>query len=211
MAHVYLPLARTKDLVSQDVDGEVLVFDMHTNRAIRLNATAAEVWRKADGTRSVEQIAAALGLDRAADVSEDLVWLALDLLEKEGLIDAPAGDTPRKVMSRREVGMRLGAAALLLLPMVSKLTVPAAAQVGGSIAPAACASCVVLSSGDPSPCATVSDGLGGQVDCSTYTGLCHNGNSCNAGGTPATTTCSACASQVFGGGGQNNAWHSGAV
>ena len=209
MAHVYLPLARTKDLVSQDVDGEVLVFDMNTNRAIRLNDTAARVWRAADGTRSVEQIAASIGLETAAEMTEDLAWLAVELLEKEGLLET-AADAPRKTMSRREVGMRLGAAALLLLPVATKLVVPAAAQVGGSIAPAACANCVLLS-GDATPCATVSDGGAGTVNCSSYQGLCHNGNSCNAGGTPVTTTCTACATQDFGGGVGNNAWHSGAV
>lgn len=195
----YSPLARATNTITQDVDGDLLVYDMSTNKAIRLNATAAAVWRAADGTRTVSQIAAGLGLDAAPGVADDLVVLSLEMLAKEGLLQNPviSADGPR--MSRREMALRLGAAAALALPLVKGLVVPTSAQVG--TVPLACQSCID-SSNQGSNCGV----------CATVTGTCFNNNGCSNGGASISSTCTGCADWNFVGGfsepGQshNNTW-----
>ncbi|MCV4613842.1 PqqD family protein, partial [Escherichia coli] len=61
MSTPYFPKARTGGLVTQDFDKELLVYDLQTDRAHCLNETAAAVWRACDGTKSVNEIAAAVG------------------------------------------------------------------------------------------------------------------------------------------------------
>ena len=70
------PVSRKNDLVVQEHDGEILIYDLTHNRALCLNETSARVWRACDGINSVEDISKAVG-------SEDLVWLALAELKKE--------------------------------------------------------------------------------------------------------------------------------
>ena len=46
------PLGRTNGILSESVDGEVLVYDQTRDMAFRLNQTAALVWRSCDGERT---------------------------------------------------------------------------------------------------------------------------------------------------------------
>lgn len=193
MSVEYRPVSITKDVVTQQVGNEWLVYDGSSGRAARLNAAAAEVWKACDGQRTVAQIARELSGVGVPAVSTDVVWLALEQLEREGLV-APAGPAvTAPQISRRQLAKRMGAAALLVLPMVMAMNVTLSAQ--GTV-PSACLQCLNLPQGDASGCGV----------CAAVSGLCVNGNSCNAGGTPVTTTCTGCATQAFGGGGSNNAW-----
>lgn len=186
-------LARNTKIVVQELDADVLVYNTDSGRAVRLNATAAAVWRTADGTRTAAQIAQQIAADTRADISVDLVFSALELREKEGLLQTAAVAVPaRPKISRRELGVRLGAAALVLLPAVSALTVPASAQVS---VPLACQSCIDTSN-PGSPCGV----------CADITGTCFNNNGCSTGGASASMTCTACVTYLFSGQPGNNTW-----
>jgi hypothetical protein len=50
------PIARIEELVTQEIDGELLVYDVRTNKAHQLTETAAFVWKNCDGTKSIEDI-----------------------------------------------------------------------------------------------------------------------------------------------------------
>ena len=68
-------------------------------------------------------------LDEAAD--EDLVWAALDELEKAQLLDAPTGrSADDNRISRRRLVRRLGlvGAMALLIPVVSSIVAPEPAE-----------------------------------------------------------------------------------
>lgn len=195
MANEYRPLARNTNVVTQEVDGELLVYDMGTNKAVGLNSTAATVWRAADGIRTVSEIGAMLGLEGRRGEAEDLVWLALELLEKEGLVEpwsTPEAGSMKRI-SRRELGMRLGVAALLLLPIASVLSVPTSAQTGS--VPLACQSCID-NSGATNNCGV----------CATISGTCYNNNGCSNGGATAILTCDDCVTYSFAGPQANNTW-----
>ncbi len=74
-----IPPPRRSDLIEEELDGEVILFDPRDGNTHRLNQTALVVWRKCDGRRSAQQIAEQLthtydvGFDTALDHVEQLV------------------------------------------------------------------------------------------------------------------------------------------
>ena len=121
------PAAREGELVVQEVMEEILVYDLKRHQAHCLNRAAAFVWRHCDGRRSVPCLARLLGQELGAPVSEQVVWLALDQLDRrrllEGRLARPAG-TVR--VSRRELMRKLGLAGAAL-PWVASIAAPKAA------------------------------------------------------------------------------------
>jgi len=117
--------ARKEGLVIQEMPDEVLVFDLEINKAHCLNETSAFVWKACDGKNSVADITKLFGDKSGTLVPEDLVWLALDQLKKENLIE----NTNEIVvdfngMSRREVIRKVGLASVVALPLISSLVAP---------------------------------------------------------------------------------------
>jgi hypothetical protein len=115
-----LPLARTEKLIIKEIDDEVLVYDLTADKAHCLNHTAALVWKNCDGEKSVRDIESALSADAGKPVDENVVWLALEQLEKFNLLAKAA--TPPAVfagMNRRQVMRGLSLAAIALPAVVS--------------------------------------------------------------------------------------------
>ena len=125
------PVARTTGLVIQDVPDEVLVYDMETNKAHCLNKTAAMVWKSCDGTRSVSQIAEFVGAQSGEKVADDLVWLAIDQLSDNDLLEKPV-KAEFKGISRRDVIKRIGLTSMVALPIIASLVAPPTALAVGS-------------------------------------------------------------------------------
>jgi hypothetical protein len=118
------PMIRQQDLVVQDLNNEVLIYDLKRDKAFCLNETAAVVWRACDGSNTVESIGRQLG-------DEDIAWLTLNDLKKLKLIEHTI-TTPVKFngMSRREILTKISVGSILALPMIAALYAPAAAQAG---------------------------------------------------------------------------------
>lgn len=127
------PVARTTGLVIQDVPDEVLVYDMETNKAHCLNKTAAMVWKSCNGTRSVSQIAEFVGAQSGEKVADDLVWLAIDQLSSNDLLEKPV-KAEFKGISRRDVIKRIGLTSMVALPIIASLVAPPTALAVGSCA-----------------------------------------------------------------------------
>ncbi|HKO96935.1 MAG TPA: PqqD family protein [Pyrinomonadaceae bacterium] len=128
-----LPLARKDSLVIKEVENETLVYDLESDQAHCLNDTAAQIWKNCDGRTTVTDISQQLSKGLNAPVDENVVWLAIDQLEKFKLLEAPVAKPAAYSggMSRRQVVRALGVAAIML-PMVTSIVVPTAAQ-GGSV------------------------------------------------------------------------------
>ena len=113
------PLARSDELVVEELGDEVLVYDQTTNQAHSLGADAARVWRACDGTRNSDALGAELGLDA------ETVDRALDELRISNLLGDQAG------LSRRDLGVKAakvgGAAAVAPLIVSLAAPLPAAA------------------------------------------------------------------------------------
>ncbi len=121
-----LPLARTDQLIVKEVDDEVLVYDLNTDQAHCLNKTAAMVWRNCDGGNSVADITRLLETDSNANVDENVVWLAMDELQKFSLLQhSVAKPIELGGMTRRQLMRSLGLAAVAL-PVIVSIVSPTA-------------------------------------------------------------------------------------
>ncbi len=120
------PKARREGLLIEELPTELLVYDQKRHQAHCLNASAASVFRVADGTLSVAGIARAAGERLQTPVDEDLVWTALQELDKHDLLDTALPLVPPQGPTRRSV--LAGAAALLPLVVAISAPTPAYAQ-----------------------------------------------------------------------------------
>lgn len=124
-----LPRARQEHLVIQDLPDELLVYDLERHRAYCLNRTAALVWQSCDGRRTVAEIAQALEKKIDHPVNENLIWFALEQLNRSRLLEEQV-ELPifKERMSRRELARRLGFATAALVPFITSIVAPTAAQ-----------------------------------------------------------------------------------
>lgn len=120
------PLARRGSLIVKELPDETLVYDLETDQAHCLNLTAARVWENCDGQRTVSQLAELMERELGSVVPEEMIWLALNQLEKFNLLEiAPAQPEVLAQMNRRLWVRSIGIAAILL-PVVLTITVPTA-------------------------------------------------------------------------------------
>jgi hypothetical protein len=131
-----LPQARRDNLVVETLPDEVLVYDTERHKAHCLNRTAALVWDHCDGRTSVADVARHVERELQTPVDHQVVWLAVEQLEKARLLTETSSHRPG--LSRRDLLKRLGVAAAVALPLVTTIVSPTAAAV---------ASCAGL--GDP--------------------------------------------------------------
>jgi hypothetical protein len=117
------PMARQTGLVVQEMPDEVLVYDLDTNKAHCLNQSAALVWKSCDGKNSVMDIVREFESTGAGKVSEDFVWLAIDQLNENGLLESKV--SPRfHGQSRRQVLKTIGLASIVSVPVIASLVAP---------------------------------------------------------------------------------------
>jgi len=117
------PIARRAGVVVQEVPDEVLVYDLNTNKAHCLNSSAALIWKCCDGNNSIADIVHQLESNGGGKLTEDLVWLALDRLNENGLLENEIG--PRfRGHSRRAAVKAIGMASAVALPMIASLVAP---------------------------------------------------------------------------------------
>lgn len=121
------PISRKDNLVVQELDGEVLIYDLDKNKAFCLNETSSLVWQLCDGNKTISEISESMSRKLNQPANEDLVWLAIDQLKKEKLIINGA-ELPSKFegMNRREVIKKVGLGTMIALPIVSGMIAPSA-------------------------------------------------------------------------------------
>lgn len=97
------PQARTTGIVVDEVEGEVVVYDLGRSAAHCLKGVTSLVWRYADGQTTVETLIERLREGSAHDVTEDAVWSALESLSQANLLIEPvAGPSLAFIQSRRD-------------------------------------------------------------------------------------------------------------
>lgn len=122
------PKCRQNDIVVQKLNDEVLIYDLGNHKAFCLNDTSSLVWQMCDGNNSVDDISKQLSKKLKTSVSEDLVWLAIDQLKKDNLLENSQEIEPKfSGLSRREVIRKVGLASVVALPLISSLVAPKAA------------------------------------------------------------------------------------
>jgi Coenzyme PQQ synthesis protein D (PqqD) len=118
---VSAPRARTGHVVVKAVAGELLVYDLERHHAHSLNVTAAAVWRRCDGRRSLADIVRLVAGDVGSAVDEVLVRQALGQLDKARLLEERGTWVAR--LTRREA-LRASLVTAAALPLVTTIIVP---------------------------------------------------------------------------------------
>jgi Coenzyme PQQ synthesis protein D (PqqD) len=153
------PLVRKNEIVIQELDNELLIYDLKANKALSLNETAALVWQLSNGDKTISEIAETATKKLNDSVIEELVWLALGQLKKENLLENGEEITNHfQGSSRREVIRKVGLSSLVVLPFISSFVAPTAihAQSGNCSVtpfPLGC-SCVVGGAANSGNCAS---------------------------------------------------------
>lgn len=151
-----LPLARTDQLVVQELPDEVLVYDLARHKAHCLNKASAAVWKRCDGKTTIAEMTLRLGRELTAPVDDDVVWLALGQLRKFHLLEEGSGSTGMLKVSRRDL-VRKYLPAALAVPLILSVPVPTPAQ---SLSKCA------------GPCAPCGDGAGDCCPGLSCDGIC---------------------------------------
>ena len=153
------PVARKSGLVVQEVPDEVLVYDLESNKAHCLNQSAAMSWKSCDGNTSVSEIAKLVENQAGGKVTEDFVWLAIDQLSENNLLEKQI-QSGFEGTSRREVIKKIGLASMVAIPVIASLVAPQSALAAASCAcnnPASCGN--TPNAGCPNTTACNSSGL----------------------------------------------------
>lgn len=123
------PVSRQENIVVQEYGNEILIYDLTKNKAFSLNETSAIIWQLCDGSKAIADIAESLSGKYNSPISEDFVWLALEQLKKDNLLEnAKEVSTDFGGLSRRELIRKVGLATLVTLPVISSLIAPRAAN-----------------------------------------------------------------------------------
>lgn len=129
------PISRRSNLVVQDYGSEILIYDLTENKAFSLNEPSAMIWQVCDGSKTVSEIAEDLSLRLKSPISDEFVWIALEQMKKDNLLEnSEEIATDFGGLSRREVIRKVGLATLVALPMVSSLIAPTAAHATSGVA-----------------------------------------------------------------------------
>lgn len=120
-----LPKARVENIVVQEFDNELLIYNLISNKALCLNETSKLVWQVCDGKNSVVEISELVGQKLKSPISEDVIWLALEVLEKENLIEnGEQFSNHFGGRSRREVIRKVGLGTMIALPVIASVIAP---------------------------------------------------------------------------------------
>lgn len=120
------PRARQEGLLFTPLNDELVIYDTERNRAHSLNRVASLVWKHCDGQTAVSQIQQNVAQELQAPVDEQVVWLALQQLERNRLLEDRV-PMPSNLMSRREATKRFGRIAGIVVPLVASAMIPPAA------------------------------------------------------------------------------------
>lgn len=119
------------DALMRQFDDELLVVDALRHRGHGLNKSAAGVWLACDGKTSVAQLVE----DRSRHgMTEPMVWLALRRLRRAGLFEPESVPTEIRIVGRRDALRKLGAAAGVLVPVITSMLIPPPANAASCFA-----------------------------------------------------------------------------
>lgn len=167
------PIARKENIVVQDSKKEILVYDLTLNKAFLLNETSAFVWQNCDGTKEIFEISKDLAQRNRQPINEDIVWLAIDQLKNNNLIENSGElNSGFEGMNRRKVVKKIGLSTMIALPMISALVAPTAANAqSGVVCVARFGTCAIVNFTQSNCCSGLRCD---QVTASTTVGACNN-------------------------------------
>lgn len=138
-----LPAARNQNIIEQDLDKELLIYDLQTNSAYSLNETSKIIYRACSESLSFDD------LKRQYKFDDDFINFALSELNSKNLLEGYSADN-FPGMNRREVIKKVGLASMIALPVIASIVAPRATNAASGLLPngAAC------STANPTVCAS---------------------------------------------------------
>jgi hypothetical protein len=121
------PTARSNDLIVEDHNDELLVYDRRSDVAHCLSRVATLLWQNCDGKTDVDALIRLVDAQMSPVDAEDLTLRALTELADKGLLET--GHDAKTTVSRRVILQRMAGAgmAALATPLVISAAVPTAA------------------------------------------------------------------------------------
>lgn len=116
-----LPKSRDENIVVQNLETEVLIYDILMDTAYCLNETSAKVFNHCDGKTSFDE------LKQKFKLTDEVIYLALDELKKHNLLVEEYA-SPFAGMTRREAVRRVGLTTFAALPLIATVVAPTAAN-----------------------------------------------------------------------------------
>jgi hypothetical protein len=121
--------SKTNNIVVQELETEVLIYNLESNKAFCLNETSALIWQICGQENSLEQIRQKVEKRLNHPVMDEFIWLALSDLKKHGLIEnANQVEDKFEGLNRRQIVKKVGLATMMALPAVSSVVAPTAAN-----------------------------------------------------------------------------------
>mgnify|MGYP002787963674 CR=1 FL=1 len=119
------PIGLKKDILVQELEKELLLYDLERNKAFCLNETSRMVWNLCDGENTVEDIHRKVSLQLKTQIPEELIWLALEGLNQEKIL---SNYQEIKInyngLKRREAIKKIGFTTMTVLPLVLAVVSP---------------------------------------------------------------------------------------
>jgi len=201
MNYDFRPKADSAKFVIQELPDELLLYNLDTNRAFALNHTSGFVWQNCTGEKSVREIAQDLENQLHKNVPEDLIWLTLERLQSENLIEIEDQSLIRELkVNRRKMLKSAGLATLVALPLISSMIAPQSVNAQSGIILQQCSACLKRQN-DQVFCDTVCEDI--------ILGHCHDNSGCGEGlQAPVFSTCQECfAGATPAGNASTLSWH----
>jgi hypothetical protein len=122
---MHKPKTRQDNVIAEDVQGECVIYDSSNKKAHHLNSTLSWVWKHSDGTRTIDDLAAAMQRDMGYDDAPKIIASGLKQLADANLLEAESIDLNAiapvdSTVSRRSVM----AGAAIVAPMISSILAP---------------------------------------------------------------------------------------
>lgn len=127
------PAAHRIGVLIEDLGDETVLYDPSSDRFVRLNPISHLVWTRCDGATTVAEIAAVVASEHDLEDAAEVVWMAIDLLSTEGLLEdevivpEPVDDDPDAGPMSRRTMLRLAAAGVTV-PIVASIVAPSPAS-----------------------------------------------------------------------------------
>jgi hypothetical protein len=152
----HLPKARTANIVTQETDKELLIYDLVSNKVLCLNETSKTIWHACDVKTTFD----VLRKSTSQDFSDELIFLMLEELQKKNLLSEKIEfEIPMERFSRRKMLAKYGAMAISL-PIIVAIVAPTSIMAQSNCQPFTCQTNFV------NMCGSFNNNCGGQVTCS---------------------------------------------
>lgn len=170
--------------VIQELPDELLLYNLETNKVFTLNHTSGLVWQNCDGNKTVTDIAKNLEKNLSQFVPDEVIWLTLEILQKEDLIKREEESSIKEIkVNRRNILKKIGATTLVALPLISTLIAPKAVNAQSGIILQQCSACLTKTHDAVLCTNTCAD---------VVVGDCHSNSGCGQGIFLTLTTCGEC-------------------